>query len=161
MAALVGGTAHQPPLPGPKAPAVQSATPTPFHCPLVLVVTGSRELSWPVSVVKAALLAAAGGQPVELLLHGGARGADTLAGQAAELLGWPEQVMRAEWNRYGCAAGPIRNRQMLQAACRHAAAARAEVLVLGLPGGNGTEDCLRQARMLRRAGALLRIERLR
>lgn len=40
-------------------------------------------------------------------------GADYLAGQAAEALNCPQEPYPAEWNKYGKAAGPIRNKQML------------------------------------------------
>ena len=50
---------------------------------------------------------------VTLIIHGGERGADIIAGQEAEKLGYPVRVFRAHWNRYGRAAGPIRNQQML------------------------------------------------
>ncbi len=47
------------------------------------------------------------------ICHGGARGADTIAGEEAEKLGIPVTVYRAEWAKYGKVAGPIRNRRML------------------------------------------------
>lgn len=48
-----------------------------------------------------------------LILHGCCRGADTLAGLAAMVLGLPIQTFPADWEKHGLAAGPIRNRQML------------------------------------------------
>ena len=48
-----------------------------------------------------------------VLIHGGARGADRLAGEYAAGRGWPVEVYPADWNRHGKAAGPIRNKQML------------------------------------------------
>lgn len=47
------------------------------------------------------------------VIHGGCRGADQLAGEAAAELGIPVQVFPAAWDKYGKAAGPIRNQQML------------------------------------------------
>lgn len=47
------------------------------------------------------------------ICHGGAPGADSIAGEEAEKLGIPVTVYRAEWEKYGKAAGPIRNRRML------------------------------------------------
>ena len=49
----------------------------------------------------------------DVIIHGGCRGADKLAGQAAKALGFPVEVYPAEWTRHGRAAGPIRNQQML------------------------------------------------
>lgn len=46
------------------------------------------------------------------ILHGGCRGADRIAGEWARERGVPECVVAADWETYGRAAGPIRNRQM-------------------------------------------------
>ena len=48
------------------------------------------------------------------LVSGHARGADTLAEQYAAEKSMPIQVFPAEWKKYGKAAGPIRNRAMLE-----------------------------------------------
>ncbi len=50
----------------------------------------------------------------KVVIEGEARGADTQARQAAEELGIPVEKYPADWKKYGCAAGPIRNRQMLK-----------------------------------------------
>ena len=47
------------------------------------------------------------------LIEGGAAGADTMALEYALWRGWDWQEYPADWGRYGRAAGPIRNRQML------------------------------------------------
>ena len=47
------------------------------------------------------------------LVSGHARGADTFAEQYAAETGIPIRVFPAEWKKYGKAAGPIRNRAML------------------------------------------------
>jgi len=51
--------------------------------------------------------------PYFTVIHGGARGADSLAGMAATNRGLNVQVFPALWNVYGKGAGPIRNQQML------------------------------------------------
>ncbi len=48
-----------------------------------------------------------------VVIHGVARGADQLAGQCADELGFETEEYPADWKRYGRAAGPIRNSQML------------------------------------------------
>ena len=48
-----------------------------------------------------------------VIIHGGCRGADTLAGNVAKTLHMPVIVFSAEWNKHGLAAGPIRNKKML------------------------------------------------
>lgn len=50
---------------------------------------------------------------VNLIIHGAARGADTLAGKAAKELNILVIEYPAEWSKYGKAAGIIRNRVML------------------------------------------------
>lgn len=50
---------------------------------------------------------------LEAVIEGEAKGADTLAREVAEELGVPVLPFPANWVRYGRAAGPIRNRQML------------------------------------------------
>lgn len=54
-----------------------------------------------------------GGPPIEVLIHGDAPGADTIAGHWAELHGIPVESFSADWEQYGKSAGPIRNRKML------------------------------------------------
>lgn len=46
------------------------------------------------------------------IIHGAARGADTMAGLAAEHLGMTVKSFPAKWHKYGRSAGPIRNREM-------------------------------------------------
>jgi hypothetical protein len=51
--------------------------------------------------------------PDTIIIHGGARGADKMAGRVAKELGFTVIELPANWGRYGRAAGPIRNREML------------------------------------------------
>jgi len=48
-----------------------------------------------------------------VIIHGNARGADTLAKECAEEMGYEVISFPALWDKYGRAAGPIRNQQML------------------------------------------------
>ncbi|QEA09762.1 GTP-binding domain [Pseudomonas phage Iggy] len=73
-----------------------------------------------------------------LLIHGGAPGADTLAGRWAALNGWPCAVVAANWDFYGKAAGSLRNQWMLSML--------EPDLVVALPGGVGTAHMVRIAR---------------
>ena len=50
---------------------------------------------------------------IELVIDGVARGADTLGNTAALELDLPCRRFPANWERYGKAAGPVRNQQML------------------------------------------------
>lgn len=47
------------------------------------------------------------------VIHGDARGADTLGGLAAQRLKLEVHAFPANWQRFGRGAGPIRNREML------------------------------------------------
>lgn len=49
----------------------------------------------------------------DLVIEGEAPGADTLAREAAEYFGIPVLAFPANWQKYGRAAGPIRNTEML------------------------------------------------
>jgi hypothetical protein len=89
---------------------------------LVIAAGGGRDLAWPHQRVAAELLARSSGRLVHLLLHGGARGADAAIAHAAHQLGWCSLVMPAEWGRHGRAAGPIRNRELLEQAIARAVA---------------------------------------
>ncbi len=120
---------------------------------LVIAAGGGRDLAWPHQRVAAELLARSGGRPVHLVLHGGARGADAAIGRAAHQLGWSSVVMPARWERHGRAAGPIRNRELLEQAIARAVAhtspsSVASVLVVAFPGGPGTASLVQQARRL-------------
>ncbi len=70
--------------------------------------------------------------------HGAASGADALAGEWAQARGVPEDRCPADWARYGRAAGPRRNAEMLARAPR-------VVCVVALPGGSGTRDMVARA----------------
>jgi len=120
---------------------------------LVIAAGGGRDLAWPQQRIAAELLARSGGHLVHLLLHGGARGADAAIGRAAQQLGWSALVMPAQWQLHGRAAGPIRNRELLQQAIAKALAhtspvSIASVLVVAFPGGPGTASLVQQARRM-------------
>jgi hypothetical protein len=52
--------------------------------------------------------------PSTVIIHGGARGADRIAGEVAMALGFVIRVYPADWVIHGKAAGPIRNSEMLR-----------------------------------------------
>jgi predicted Rossmann-fold nucleotide-binding protein len=120
---------------------------------LVIAAAGGRDLLWPHQRIAAELLARSGGRLVHLLLHGGARGADAAIGRAAHQLGWSSLVIPAQWQRHGRAAGPIRNRELLEQAIARAVAHTSpssivSVLVVAFPGGAGTASLVQQARRM-------------
>ena len=120
---------------------------------LVIAAGGGRDLAWPQQRVAAELLARSGGRLVHLVLHGGARGADAAIGRAAQQLGWSALVMPAQWQLHGRAAGPIRNRALLEqavarAVARSSSSCLTSVLVVAFPGGAGTASLVREARRM-------------
>jgi hypothetical protein len=48
-----------------------------------------------------------------VLVHGNAKGADTMAGEMAKTLGLSVEVHEADWNQHGKSAGFVRNRHMV------------------------------------------------
>lgn len=76
--------------------------------------------------------------PFHAVVHGGARGADHEAGSWARARDIPEIVFRADWDKHGKAAGPLRNQRMLDEGKPD--------IVIAFPGGPGTADMVRRAR---------------
>ena len=80
--------------------------------------------------------------PIDCVIEGEAWGADTIGRQIAESMGIDVLAFPANWSKYGRAAGPIRNKQMLTRG--------KPTLVLAfhndLENSKGTKDMVRQAR---------------
>lgn len=77
-------------------------------------------------------------RPVQLLVSGGAAGADRLGQLWAERHKIPVAVYPANWRFVGRAAGPVRNGSMLTFGQPD--------LVVAFSGGAGTSDMVRRAR---------------
>lgn len=77
----------------------------------------------------------------DVIIQGGAKGADTLARVWAIERGVPVQQYTADWDKYAKAAGPIRNQQMLEEG--------KPTLVVAFPGGRGTQDMITRSRRRR------------
>lgn len=75
---------------------------------------------------------------IELLIHGDAPGADSIADEWAEFREVPCAAYPADWKKHGKAAGPIRNAQMLRE--------EKPDLVLAFPGGRGTANMISLAK---------------
>lgn len=78
-----------------------------------VLITGSRDWT-DATVIYNALssISIKEGEQVTVI-HGGARGADYLAGQFANHLGYDVEVHKANWDTYGKRAGYIRNKEMV------------------------------------------------
>jgi len=107
-----------------------------------ILITGSRD--WTdrdaieAAIVKAARDAGATPQGT-VIVHGKARGANTIAADIGRRYGCLIEGHRADWDRYGKAAGHLRNGDMVTSGAD---------ICLAFPLGEsrGTRDCIDQAR---------------
>ena len=104
-----------------------------------ILVTGSREWTdW--EVLHEVLEAWTRGADSVTIVHGGAPGADRLAGDYARAAGWAEEVHPADWAQYGKPAGMIRNKAMVDVG--------ADVCIAffkASAGNRGTRGCAKMA----------------
>lgn len=84
-------------------------------------------------------------QPDAVLVHGCASGADHIAEAIWSNRFRKTEGHHADWGRYGKAAGPRRNQEMIDAGAD---------LVIAFPGGKGTADMVARAR---KAGITVRV----
>lgn len=70
------------------------------------------------------------------IVHGGARGADKLAGDEAMREGFWVETHPANWKRHGKGAGPLRNEEMARMGAD---------LCIAFPGSTGTKDMVHRA----------------
>lgn len=75
---------------------------------------------------------------IDLLVEGGAWGADHCARSWADDRAVPRQTFEADWENQGSFAGPARNTRMLNEG-------KPDV-VIAFPGGRGTADMVKKAR---------------
>jgi hypothetical protein len=73
----------------------------------------------------------------DILVHGNAVGADRDAALWFYDKGLPTEPHNADWGRFGKAAGPIRNQEMVDSGLD---------LLIAFSGGRGTADMVRRAR---------------
>lgn len=74
---------------------------------------------------------------IEVIIQGGARGADQGAADWGKSENLKVLTFPADWKKHGKAAGPIRNRKMIEEG-------KPDVVV-ALPGGRGTANMVRLA----------------
>lgn len=77
-------------------------------------------------------------EQMDVLIHGMAPGADTLADIWAQAQKVKVISCRAEWRKYGLQAGPIRNQRMIDEGKPD--------LCVAFPGGRGTADMVRRCK---------------
>ncbi len=102
------------------------------------LVCGGRDFN-DTGAVFAALDAIHAETPISLIIQGGARGADHAADLWAYDRGAARLEFRADWVAHGKGAGPRRNQTMLEAGKPD--------IVVAFPGGKGTADMVRRAKL--------------
>jgi hypothetical protein len=102
-----------------------------------IIVTGGRDYS-----DRETLRAVLNFLNPDLVIQGGASGADRLAKIWAESNGKIFMTVEADWSKHGKAAGPMRNREMLRI--------YPDAVVVAFPGGSGTANCVKTALELNR-----------
>lgn len=75
----------------------------------------------------------------DVLVHGACRGADTICARVAQLCGAEIEAHPADWKKHGKAAGPVRNREMLESGID---------MLIAFPGGRGTFNAVMTARSI-------------
>lgn len=107
----------------------------------VVIVTGSRDWDdWDFIETKLEEL-----DPYEVV-EGGASGADEIAREWANRKGIDSYTFNADWRRHGKAAGPIRNRYMLETYKNDIRGV--EVVAFRKNNSRGTTSCVEIAKML-------------
>lgn len=112
-----------------------------------VLVTGSRNWTDEVTIAQA-LVEAWRRHGRFVLVHGGAAGADRIAHATALRVGLPApEVWRAKWSLYHQAAGPIRNREMVNSGVVECLAFVARCNQVGCPDrgrhdSHGASNCL-------------------
>lgn len=106
-----------------------------------VMVTGSRDWTER-GIIRSALTQVSRNPGVEsvTVVHGAARGADSIAADAAQTLGYAVEAHPADWETYGKAAGVIRNTEMLNSGIDF-------VLAFQKGGSRGTAHAVKAARL--------------
>lgn len=111
---------------------------TPENNYVYVLIAGGRDFAdrkWMERQIEACVRQNAGS--IVRIIHGGARGADRLAGEVARSAGLEVGVFGADWKREGKSAGYRRNERMARFLARKRDAGAACQVVL-FPGGKGT-----------------------
>ena len=78
-----------------------------------LAIVGSRTFN-DYSLLLEAIENTISNETIDLIISGGAEGADKLAEKYAKENNIPLQIFKPDWKKYGKAAGPIRNELIIQ-----------------------------------------------
>jgi hypothetical protein len=106
--------------------------------PGVVLVCGSRDWGDP-DMIRSVLTDLRRAHRHQIVIHGAARGADTMAGQIADSLGYEVHEYPADWRGKGKRAGILRNLEMLDQK-------PALVVAFQRNGSTGTQHTIDEAR---------------
>ena len=112
----------------------------------VILITGARD--WTCHSTISTQLSSFPHNESTLLIHGDCVGADKISGKIARQLGFIVSASPADWKKYGRAAGPIRNQQMVKEALTYANAGIDTVVLAfhdDLTQSKGTKNCVEYA----------------
>lgn len=102
---------------------------------IVLVTGGRKYADW--RNIFSTLDAVHAEQPIDLLIHGAAKGADLLCESWAKLRQVGYRGLPAPWKLKGPSAGPMRNEDMLRLALAYRRRGR-DIVLVPFPGNVGT-----------------------
>ena len=106
-----------------------------------LLIAGSRDFDDAETFERVARDFIAGNEAGTVIVEGGASGADSLARKYAEKNGMSYVEMKADWKKYGRAAGPKRNDTMT----KYIADKDGQALFFWDRKSKGTEQCIKSA----------------
>lgn len=109
---------------------------------MTILITGSRD--WSDSDLIRSVLQRHVGNVT--LIHGACRGADLLCESVARELGFKIISMPVQWGKHGRAAGPIRNRAMVDLALAKEGDLIMYAFHDNIASSAGTKDCVNYAR---------------
>lgn len=109
----------------------------------IAIVCGGRTFK-DIAVVRQAIA----DEAPNLIIEGGAKGADSLARLVAIEQGIQIIEIPANWEKWGRSAGPQRNNLMITVAQIIAREYDSEIVVIAMPGGTGTNHMVTAARNL-------------
>jgi hypothetical protein len=81
-----------------------------------------------------------------VVIHGGAKGADSLAGRWAEWNWYDQEIHHPDFETYGKSAGPIRNKAMVEAALSIAGRRKSVAIFFWDGKSPGTKQCIEYAK---------------
>jgi hypothetical protein len=119
---------------------------------ILVIVTGSRDWTDRAIIHSDLLACERPGAAMKLVQGGCPTGADAIAAEYALRRGWNVVTVKADWRKYGRAAGPIRNQQMIETYAGRAF----RVLAYSKNNSPGTANTIAHARRLCRDKLVIR-----